>query len=237
MSIKELRKYLNDFQPDLRSGKKDSSFCKRGNKKLFMPRLAERNLGDFLVEEKNDFTEVGNGNEINYAGLRQFVYVQKDGKDIFIFDNHKHAFLFWVYAVRKGKLRAGGTLLHVDQHRDTREPGDYLSSLSALDLNIAFHYTQEDLNGGNLIEPALALNIFADVAYVTKSADFYKRTPEEFTLDLDLDIFAAEMGNISYEYKIRKIKTYMEKANFITIATSPFFMSQREATRIIGELL
>ncbi len=231
-----LEKYYSGFYLEQSAGNNAFSFNERKNKKIIVPEIIEGDVRDLKVGEEIAFSEVVDGKEINCPGLKQFVYTRKDGKEIFIFDNHNHAFFFWVYALKAGRFKPGGILLHVDQHKDTREPARYLGSREAANFAAAFNYTQNELNVGNFIKPAVALNIFADVIQVTNPADFEKPVPQEFVLDVDLDIFAPDMAYIPHDYKIQKIKTYMDKATLITIATSPFFMDQAEAIRIIAQL-
>lgn len=45
-------------------------------------------------------------------------------------------------------------------------------------------------------------------------------------LNLDLDIFAPELDHIEKEKKIRLIQNLLKKVQYVTIATSPFFIDQ-----------
>ncbi len=52
-------------------------------------------------------------------------------------------------------------------------------------------------------------------------------SPSENTvLNLDLDIFAPELDFIPEEKKIRLIRNLLQKADYVTIATSPYFIDQ-----------
>ena len=44
------------------------------------------------------------------------------------------------------------------------------------------------------------------------------------------------MDNIPYELKISKIKELIDKAKVITIASSPFFINQEYAIKVLKEL-
>ena len=66
-----------------------------------------------------------------------------------------------------------------------------------------------DTPRGNFIKPALSMGLFSQVEMIDTSAAFEKPLPDEFVLDIDIDIFA----------------------------TSPYFMNQHDAIYITRELL
>lgn len=45
-------------------------------------------------------------------------------------------------------------------------------------------------------------------------------------LNLDLDIFSPELDFIPEEKKMRLIRNLLQKVNYVTIATSPYFIDQ-----------
>ena len=55
-------------------------------------------------------------------------------------------------------------------------------------------------------------------------------------LDIDLDIFSKDMDYIPYDLKVSKIKDLIKKAKVITIASSPFFIEQDYAIKVLKEL-
>ena len=55
-------------------------------------------------------------------------------------------------------------------------------------------------------------------------------------LDIDLDIFSKDMDYIPYDFRIDKIKKLIENAKVITIATSPYFIEQDYAIKVLKEL-
>ncbi len=142
-------------------------------------------------------------------------------------------------ALNEGLIQKGSILVHVDQHTDMREPpkGFYKNSDDKFDLKKTFVYTQEVLNVGCFIKPALDAGIFSCVTMVQNSDDFQKEITPPFVLDIDMDIFAPDLDYIPFEIKVRKIKQLIEGANFITIATSPFFMDQTKAIELIKILV
>ncbi len=237
--MERLQKYYSGFYIKEPVGNNAFSYQKRTHKQIYVPPLVEGELKELAVGNEIVFSEVDEGKQYNQPGLRQFVHVQTRKKEIFIFDNHNHAFFFWIYGLKTGKLNKGKTLLHVDQHSDMWKPERYLegSDPQDLDLETAFEYTNFELNVGTFIKPALALNIFSELEIIDGYFAFDKALPQNFALDLDIDIFAKDMDYIDYDYKLEKIRNYIDATHFITIATSPYFIDQQTAIIAIKELL
>lgn len=233
-------KYDKGFYIDQPVGNNAFSYPRRTQKRIYVPALMDGTPEDLQVGEEIAFSEVDTaGTEINCRGLKNFVHLQAGTRDVFIFDNHNHAFFFWAYALRSGKIPMGLTLLHVDQHRDTREPPALFSFEKSddIDLAAAFDYTNFTLNVGNFIVPALAAKMFSRVDIIDSRTLFEKKFPEEgFVLDLDMDVFSPEMGYIEENYKRKRIRTYIKASSLVTIATSPFFMDQERAIYLIKTL-
>jgi hypothetical protein len=214
------------------------SFEKRKHKTLFVPPLKYGNLDELCISKDIVFSEIKDGLECNLPGLASFLYLYKDNKHIFIFDNHNHAFFFWSFGFIKGYLKKPLGLVHVDQHTDMREPMYYLNFKDNGNVvDKVFDYTNNVLNVGNFIKPALALGFFDQVTQVNREDAFSSEMPKEFVLDIDMDIFADEMKYISDHLKMEKIKFWFEKASWITIATSPFFMDQQKAIKLVKDIL
>ena len=72
------------------------SYEKRKNKKIFVPKLINGNLDDVLVGDNIVFSEIDEEIEVKAIGLRNLVNYRFLDKDIYIFDNHNHAFYFWI---------------------------------------------------------------------------------------------------------------------------------------------
>lgn len=210
------------------------SYEERENKKIYVPKLIEGTLDNVLVGEEIVFNEIDEDIEIKAKGLKNMVIYKYQDKDIYIFDNHNHAFYFWIKSLEKGNFTKGCKLVHVDQHKDTREPENYNVDIS--NIEDVFRYTNEVLNVGSFIKPALHHNIFSEVIIIDSSYGFDIEIQEEFVLDIDLDIFSKDMDYIPYELKISKIKELIAKAKVITIASSPFFINQEYAIKVLKEL-
>jgi len=213
------------------------SFDQRQNKKIFVAPFIQGDLNALAVGEEIAFGEFFEGHEINKKGLKNFIYFQSRDKHIFIFDNHNHAFFFWMYGLKEGFFDKGLTLLHVDQHKDTRIPAEFLNlKMNGIDLDQVFNYTNNVLNVGNFIPAAKHLKFFNKIEFLDKKESFLKDYPLDYILDLDMDIFAPDMDYIPYEIKLDKIRQLLKGTSFVTIATSPYFMNQEEAIKIIREL-
>ena len=224
----------NGFYIEKPMGNNIFSYDERENKKIYVPKLIEGTLDDVSVGEEIVFNEIDEDIEIKAKGLKNMVIYKYKGKDIYIFDNHNHAFYFWIKSLEKGNFTKGCKLVHVDQHKDTREPENYNVDIENIDD--VFRYTNEVLNVGSFIKPALHHNIFSDVIIIDSSYGFELDIDGEFVLDIDLDIFSEDMDYIPYELKISKIKELIEKSKVITIASSPFFINQEYAIKVLKEL-
>ncbi|NOX89916.1 MAG: hypothetical protein GXO77_12905 [Calditrichaeota bacterium] len=230
--------FYNGFYLEEPEGNNAFSYDRRVNKKIFIPPVCKGTLKDVKAGQEIVFSEIEDGIEHNKTGLQKFVITQFKGKETFVFDNHNHAFFFWLYGFKKGIIPAGLPLVHVDQHSDMRDPPRFpdFKLNGNLDLEKVFAYTNRTLNVGNFIKPALALKLFSKAHVINASKDFDIEFDQPLILDLDLDVFAPEMRYIDDGYKIERIRQWIEKACLITVATSPFFMDQDYAVRLINEI-
>lgn len=217
-------------------GNNSFSFDQRQQKNIFVPLLIKGNPSDLSIGKHIAFSEIVDGKEHNFFGLKNFIYFEHGQTEIFIFDNHNHAFFFWAYAHQKGLINFGEKLVHVDQHSDMRQPQKWISKQDFNEGQKVFDYTNFDLNVGNFIQPALKLGLFNSVEIIDSSSAFEKFFSEKIVLDVDMDIFSGEMDYIPYKLKIEKIREYIIQAKFITIATSPFFIDQQKAIGLIRKI-
>ncbi|MGL5751913.1 MAG: UPF0489 family protein, partial [Paraclostridium sp.] len=186
-------------------------------------------VGDKVVFSEIDFEE-----EINAIGLKNMVKYNFKDKDVYIFDNHNHSFYFWIKSLNKGMFNKGCKLVHIDQHKDMREPENY--DVDIKDIDDVFRYTNYTLNVGNFIKPALHHNIFSEAIIIDSTYGLEQDVEGEIVLDIDLDIFSKDMEYMSYDLRINKIKEYINRAKVITIASSPFFIEQDYAIKVLKEL-
>lgn len=222
------------FYIDKPIGNNKFSYDIRQNKKIYVPKLIKGSFEDVKIGDKAVFNEVDEDIEISSIGLENMVKIDIEDKDIYVFDNHNHALYFWMKSFENNKFNKGCKLVHVDQHKDMREPENYDVKMDS--ISDVFRYTNEVLNVGNFIKPALHHNIFSEVIIIDSSYSFDLDIKGEFVLDIDLDIFSKDMDYIPYEFKIKKIQKLIKKAKVITIATSPFFIEQDCAIKVLKEL-
>lgn len=217
------------------------SFAKRKNPRIYVADVIDGGLEDVRLGDEVVFEDVDEDGKLkSCTGLKHFVRMAHPvtGKPIVVVDNHNHVFYFWHEARNKGLITNNATLIHMDQHKDTREPESYISKKESEDLEKVFEYTNTVLNVGNYIPPAIRDGLVGDVINITGENELSSRfqTHKPIILNIDLDFWAPEMSYIDDELKVRRTKEWMACADFITIATSPFFMDQNTAIKILGEL-
>jgi hypothetical protein len=241
MNISTLQEFYRSFYITAPEGNNAFSYDARSHKKIYIPPLIKGSIEDVMIGEDVVFSDIVEGQEVSAVGLRKFVHLECPGQDIFIFDNHNHAFSFWAAGVDQGVIRPGSRLVHVDQHKDTREPAELLRRGDPLgrpnSVHEACQYANHILNVGNFIPPAVKLGWFKDVVQVGGAEAFAVEPSTPFVLDIDLDVFAPVMDYIPEDVKISRLRHWISRASFITIATSPFFMDQAKAFSCLRELV
>lgn len=235
---KNIYEFYNGFYINRPSGNNAFSYSERINKQIYIPPLISGQLSDLAMGDEIVFSEIEDGVEKNKKGLKDFIHIKFEEKDIFIFDNHNHAFFFWIWGWMQRKFNTGTNLVHVDQHTDMRKPNvPFPVKLdSSINLEDIFLYTNYELNVGNFIQPALDISLISTIEMINCTTSLDNPIPENFILDIDMDIFAPELNYMDNESKLVKIQSYMKKASFITIATSPYFIDQSLAIRYILDL-
>jgi len=151
---------------------------------------------------------------------------------ICIFDNHNLSFYFiWKYFLETwNKL----DLLHIDQHSDLYEPYFYPKKLEK--LNDIEKYTFEWINVWSWIKPLKEIwFIWKDIQIRTEYSALELEEFENIILDIDLDFWE---DNMSTTHKsLKHIKKYIWKVPLVLIATSPYFIDQKKAIKLIYNLL
>lgn len=224
-------------------GNNEFSYDERKNKSIFVPELIKSGFDGIEFGELPNFIEVEDGEEKVCIGLKNMYELIDDSlidnktgkmKRVYLFDNHNHAFYFWCKALGEGIFKRGTTLVHVDQHKDTREPKNY--DVNTENIEDVKRYTNEVLNVGSFIKPAMEKGIFSDLDIIDSTYSLNKEIPKDYVLDLDLDFFSKDMDYIDDNLKFSKVKKYIEGANLITIATSPYFIEQDRAVDALKKL-
>ena len=222
------------FYIDKPLGNNVFSYDERKNKKIYVPKLIQGDLSDVKVGNEVVFSEIDFEEEINAIGLKNMVKFNYEDKTVYIFDNHNHSFYFWIKSLKEGLFNKGCKLVHIDQHKDMREPENY--DVDIENIEDVFRYTNYVLNVGNFIKPALYHNIFSGAVIIDSTYGLEIDVEGEIVLDIDLDIFSKDMEYISFDLRVNKIREYIDRAKVITIASSPFFIEQDYAIKVLKEL-
>ena len=225
------------------------SFDKRQNKKLFFPEIIEAKSFDEIKFqddlEKIAFEDFDFDNKLstNYW-LKNFYRFQMWWKEVVLFDNHNHAFYFWYEARSRKIIWDKNILIHIDQHADTRDNDKIISKSDSKSLEKVFDFTNFVLNVWDYIIPAKKEGIIENIVQIrnTKNLEDYlqnfsnKKNNSKIILNLDLDFFASELDFIDFELKKKVILDVFEKASYVTVCTSPFFVDQRLAVEKFKEI-
>lgn len=226
------------------------SFDKRPAAALYVAALRDGTIGDVKAGKEIVFEDFDDEGVLRSCkGLAEFVRTRLGKKPVYVFDNHNHAFAFWHLEMIRGTVKEGCTIIHIDRHKDSRDPGAYLRPGEALDENAVFGYTNTTLNVGNFIPPTLITGLAREVIIIDSedaidSFDFDGLAEHggrgagkrDLILDIDLDFFAPEMDYIGNEKKMSLIKKLADRAKMLTIATSPFFIEPVLALKYLAEI-
>ena len=205
---------------------------------LWVPSLVTGGFDDVVAGDRvvfEDFDE--HGVLQSCCGLTHLVKTDWAGVPAVVMDNHNHAFYFWWEARLTGRIAPDATLVHLDQHRDTRVPDEPYRGTT---LEDAFAYTNFHLNVGNYVVPSQQCGLVGDIQMVTGEdalRDLGYATRRNKILNIDLDFFAPEMSYVDVELAERFIAFHLRTASLVTIATSPFFIGQADAIRVLQRLV
>ncbi|ODS52110.1 MAG: hypothetical protein ABS36_18320 [Acidobacteria bacterium SCN 69-37] len=232
--------YVQPFWLEGPVGNNAFAYDRRGpSPRLWVPPLVDGTVADVVPGTQVVFEDVDeHGTLQSCTGLATFVRTVWDDVPTIVVDNHNHVFAFWIEAFRHGHLEPGATLVHLDQHRDTRVPArGFDATWTPADT---FRYTNIDLNVGNYIEPARRAGLIGEALFATGSSALDDRRvagQRNLILNIDLDFFAPEMAYIDFETTRRFVDAHRRTAAIITIATSPFFIDQTRAIAFLQRLM
>ena len=225
------------------------SFDKRQNKKLFVPEIIEaKSIDEIKFQddlEKIAFEDFDFDNKLCTSyWLKNFYRFQMWWKEVVLFDNHNHAFYFWYEARSRKIIWDKNILIHIDQHADTRDNDKIISKSDSKSLEKVFDFTNFVLNVWDYIIPAQKEGIIENIVQIrnTKNLEDYlqnfsnRKNNSKIILNLDLDFFASELDFIDFELKKKVILDVFEKASYVTVCTSPFFVDQGLAVEKFKEI-
>ena len=258
--------YSKPFYITQKIGNNAFSFEQRENKQLYVPSLKkisnldeiklvspflekgvpEKRGGGILKDDKvafEDFNIYDDKKLDTCYGLENFYEFDWEGKKVYLFDNHNHAYFFWYLARDKWYIKDAAKLYHIDEHSDMRDVDNYLVKPESLDLEKIFQATNfSDINVWNYILPAQKEGIIWEIVQIRNEDNLkeYQDTHMQMqetnvVLNLDLDFFQPDLDFIDYELKKQVTLDAAIKADVITVATSPFFIEQGLAIQVFKD--
>ena len=184
-------------------------------------------------------------NDEYFHWLKNFLWIEKsEFPPILVFDNHNHAITFR-YNIIYSKNFNDISLIHIDQHSDNRENKHHLElNQKENELEKVFHFWNEKCNVWNFIPPALESWIISNQIQIrsTTALQNLKINNQNYILDIDLDFCLDWINRNKVSQEIikllkNKFNNIWKYALWITIATSPYFLNQELAIKIVEELL
>lgn len=220
---------------------------------LRIPSLKEWILQDVKLSSSGVCYEYVDENHklISAWWLEFLIKLSYKDKDIYIIDNHNHAFACRWRSYFSWILWRSSHLIHIDQHSDYAEPFQYIADFckdinSDIDQHIIDVYTNEILTIASFIKPALACGfcsshdmILSESALLEYDISHSHSTNRSIILDIDLDFRAPEMSTEYYDKTISIVKSMISfsQVKCITIATSPTYINQERALDILNDIL
>ena len=204
--------------------------------KLWVAPLVKKWISELELWEEPVFCERWTNRALEYFyGLKEFLTFEVWGVPIYIFDNHNHALYFWYKEYFQNRFAKGVKLIHIDQHSDMKHNEEKIDEKN---LTWIFWFVQEKCNVGNFIIPALGSGLLGSVDQLRSEYWLlhYKKPNEDYILDIDMDFWEKLMGIEDKEWTFEQTRKLICWAKMVTIATSPFFLDQKEAIRLIQEL-
>jgi len=219
-------------------GNNEFSYKKRMNLwskwKIHVTNVKKWNLKDLKVWNKIVFEEVVKNKLIGCIWLKQFLWIKKWIRNVFIVDNHNHALYFRYRALNEWIIKKWINLVHIDQHSDMKE------NKNKFNWKDVCKFINEKTNVGNFILPAKnewLINEVIQVRTGVKLNEFWNiETLKfwDFILDIDMDFWVWKT-NVEKDFVI--VRNLIKNAKIITIATSPYFLDQDIAVSLVKKLL
>ncbi len=259
--ISKSNNYSTPFQITENIGNNVFCFDKQKNTKIYIPSLItvdiiefKSNIENYLkIWKKTVFREKQESSKsfssqkeiIEYKWLEKFIQIEWIPQTIYIVDNHNHALYFRYKEYFAWNIDKWVNLVHMDQHTDMNENS---FSITNNNLENIFDFTNNNCNVWNFIKPAVEewliwkitqINTEYSLLNIQNSpilGDRGNSTGNWDILDIDLDFRAPEMSIEKYQETINITKNLIQNSRVVTIATSPYFLDQNLAIKIIQDL-
>jgi hypothetical protein len=219
------------------------SYNKRKNKKIFVPKLIEiKDFEKIKLWEEIAFEDFDFDNKLSsHLWLENFYKIKWKNKNLYLFDNHNHAYFFWYLSRNEKIIWDNNILFHIDEHSDMRDNWKYLLKPDSNDLQKVFEFTNYELNVWNYIVPSLKEWLIKKIIQIRSESDllYYKRflnKKDNIILNLDLDFFEPNLDYIDYNLKKKVILDIANNASIITVSTSPFFINWDLAIKVFKDI-
>lgn len=227
--------------------KGNNIFCfdeKKQQSEIYVAKTKKWNLNDLAIGDKSVFREKNNlGDIVLYQGLENFI----ECDNYIIFDNHNHALFFWYQAYKNNMFKKWVKVIHIDQHTDMNENANILADIDTLTKQEVFDFTNYSCNVGNFIQPALQSGLIWSIELVTteyklnhfdieKFIQELEKEKTEYILDIDLDFWHPDMSIENIEKTFEQTRKLIKHAQYITIASSPYFLNQKYAIDILKKI-
>lgn len=232
------------------------NFDERWNRTIVVPNLIEWTLDNVQIGAETVIEWEVNGEIMAGKWLKHFVFLRDAKVPAWIMDNHNHAFAFWHEAFWKWWIDKWSLLVHIDQHTDLATPSNFPAWKHPAESNEALveDYVNTDLTIADFIVPALSTDLISQALMVTaeektgaglfswdgelkkKNSDTLLEHIWDFPsviVDIDLDYFSQGFDEAK---TLETTKYWIEKADIITIATSPLFIDQKKALAVLKSL-
>ncbi len=196
-----------------------------------------RNSHSFTLTEELSFEKteksVFSDNYGDYLGIKKNQVTILEDKLIYLFDNHNKFLvpLFHAHKILERPVR----VLHIDAHEDNAlyqyELPEQINDEVIIEL-------LEKTRISDFYDSLSKTQAISEITRFTHSQDFENLPKGEYDiLSLDIDIFGPEGDFADLEKKISVIAAGMRQSSIITIATSPGFIDQDFAEKIITTLV
>lgn len=198
--------------------------------KIFIPSLIQGTVADLEMGSEICFEEVVNNEVRSHTWLKHFVQLTYEGTPVYIIDNHNHALSFRCQNLSDLWTFQPFNLVHIDQHSDSKDNENIFHGGGDIE-----QFVNEKTNVGNFITAAINSWIIKDVVQVrTDYALQNLWSYDNYILDIDADF---RLDKELTENDSNSIRSLIQKAKLVTIATSPYFMDQQKAIEIVKEIL
>ncbi len=202
--------------------------------KVFVTKIVEWTINDVEKWGKVVFCINDEKGQKSFFWLKKQIYL-KD-KNIFILDNHNYALWCWFWWYKKWIIDKWANFFHIDQHSDMQD--NYNKFSFDFSLEEMEEFVVKKTSVWNFIKPAISTwLIFRKNIILTEYSVLNTDFVDIDILDIDLDFFDPKMWIEDYVKIISILKKNIDNSKIVTIATSPYFLSQDIAIKILNDLI